>query len=285
LYNRELVTANKSNKWNISRYFPPLRRYSTTIEILSIDYGKIYKYVVPSSFMSRGLSPIIATMLLIGIAIAVGSILSIWISSQSIEYMNIEGDRRERILDKEGESLALVHVTFSSPNLTLTLQNNGTSDIEVAYVIVSRTDGQEYINQGDFVAGSDIELDYNSSGSITVTPSGITQIEDVRSLEIGSTMGKLFVYNAPSPQILILYTWFEGNNRLVNFSGEGSVDDGRIVEWEWDFDYDGMTFTERGRGAAISYTYLVSGTYDVCLRVTDNTGMVSETVLYGLDLL
>jgi hypothetical protein len=227
-------------------------------------------------------------MILIGIAISIGAIVSIWISAQSQEYMYKEGDRRERILNKEGESLVLVHIDFDSGTkvLTLTLQSNGTSDMEIAYVKVNDL----FYRQATLTCvPSSCELDYSESIDVAVTlPASYDSIEDVNSLEIGSTLGNLFIYNAPSPVIRITSTFFDTDNLLVTFSGEGSVDsDGQIVKWEWCFHYDetneqcntdsgGSPF--EGSGVLYSFQYddtdLGAGDYVVRLVVTDDTGMV-----------
>lgn len=190
--------------------------------------------------MSKGLSPIIATMLLVGIAISIGAIASIWLNSQSTEYMNKESERRERLLDKEGESLVLVHVEFddSTGDLTLMMQNNGTSDLEVAYIMVNNN----YFRQHIFcTTPANCELNYNESQEFAIQsadlPASINTVDDIRFIEVGTILGNLFIFNAPSPQIRVTGTFFEYDNILYIFSAEGSVDDGRIVEWIWCFDY------------------------------------------------
>lgn len=251
--------------------------------------------------MNKGLSPIIATMLLIGITISIGAIASIWLTSQSQEYMYKEGERRERLLDKEGESLVLIHVTYDDEDvidpdkgLELDIQNNGTSDLEVAYVKVN----QYYFRQSDLDCYPNCGLDIDDSRKISIPqatlPSAIDSIEAVSSLEIGTTLGNLFIYNAPAPEIRITSTFLDANNKLYTFSGEGSRDDGRIVKWEWCFDYDETSGEEcecipgevcnagdpanraYGNGAVTSYNYqaYAADTYVVWLKVTDDTGMV-----------
>ncbi|MGD2248086.1 MAG: hypothetical protein PVF58_06740 [Candidatus Methanofastidiosia archaeon] len=240
--------------------------------------------------MSKGLSPIIATILLVAIAIAIGAVVSISMRAQSQEYMNKEAERRERVLDREGESLVLVHVEYSSPNLSIILQNNGTSDSEVTYVLVN----SEYIKQEDFVAGSDYELDYGTSGTITVAPSSISDIEGLSSLEVGTTLGNLYIYSAPSPEIRVVYTWFDDatDNKVVVVSGEGSHDDGKIVKYEWCFNHNestgacdpnpdppGQDSDMTGVSASFQYTDYQPGDYVIWLKVTDDTGMVGTTTI------
>lgn len=231
--------------------------------------------------MSKGLSPIIATILLVAIAIAIGAVVSISMRAQSQEYMDKEAERRERVLDRKGESLVLVHVEYSSPNLSIILQNNGTSDSEVTYVLVN----SEYIKQENFVAGSDYELDYSTSGTITVAPSSISDIKGLSSLEIGTALGNLYVYSAPSPEIRVVSTWFDDttDNKVVVVSGEGSHDDGKIVKYEWCFDYDEVTgctanFDMAGKSASFQYG-TNDGDFTIQLKVTDDTGMVGITTI------
>jgi hypothetical protein len=247
-------------------------------------------------------------MLLIGIAISIGAIASIWLSSQSQDYMYKEGERRERILNKEGESLSLIHVTYDDENvvdpdtgLELDIQNNGTSDLEIAYVKVN----EFYFRQSELDCYPDCDLDVEQSTKITIAlatlPSSIDGIEKISSLEIGTTLGNLFIYNAPTPQIRISSTFIDSYNKLYTFSGEGSVDDGTIVKWEWCFDYDDTTGNECecmpgetctatdcsdqyracGSGVVTSFNYqdYATDTYYVWLKVTDNTGMVGIYII------
>ena len=251
--------------------------------------------------MSKGLSPIIATMILVGITISIGTIVSIWLNAQSQEYMAKEGERRERILNKEGESLVLIHIAIdgNTGDLSFMLQNNGTSDLEVAYVKIN----EYYRGQNVFcTTPSDCQISYNESKSFTIVsgdlPGAIGAMKDIGSLEVGTTLGRLFIFNAPSPQIRVTNTFFEYGNRLFTFSGEGSVDDGKIVKWEWCFDYDKDTGEEceckpnevcnpgdplnraYGFGEVTSYNYADYNTTPpndkvyIWLKVTDETGMV-----------
>ncbi len=240
--------------------------------------------------MSKGLSPIIATMLLIGITISIGTVASIWMRSQSQEYMFKEGEHRERILNKQGEGLVLVHVVISGGNPVLTLQNNGTSDLEVAYVKIN-----EIYRSQDYLTCSfaDCELRIDESGTVTVDMPAAVTLSSIRSIEVGTVLGSMFIFNAPSAQIRIINTYFGEGNRLVTFSGEGSQDDGQIISWEWCFYWDDTngcldfpapfdpdTDAETGYGAAVSCSYPVptntDTTYTVVLTVTDDTGMVGS---------
>jgi hypothetical protein len=197
--------------------------------------------------------------------------------------MNKEADRREQILNRESESLTLVHVEIDAGNLTLTLQNNGTSDIRVSYV---------KINESDFNPLSpEVELDYGQSTDVTVPISG-----SLHSVEVGTTLGKVFVFNAPSAQIRVINTFFDASNKLVTFSGEGSTDDGRIAKWDWCFNWDETSNVCNancstlipglavGTGEVTSYSYVganctTPAAFVVRLVVTDDTGMTGEVLI------
>jgi hypothetical protein len=197
-----------------------------------------------------------------------------------------EGERRERIIDKEGESLVLIHIEIDgvTGNPTLKLQNNGTSDVEVGYVKLNEI----YKDQTELNCSfSDYEFGYNESGDVEVLNTGITDIEDIYHVEVGSTLGSIFVYNAPTPQINVTSTFFDTDNRIVTVSGTGSEDDGRIVEFEWWFNYNETTGAADAingddgieTGVVASYDYPVPGadtTYKIRLIITDETGMVGS---------
>jgi PKD repeat protein len=64
-------------------------------------------------------------------------------------------------------------------------------------------------------------------------------------------------------------------NTACDFDGSTSSDpDGTVVSWDWDFG-DGTTAS----GVTPSHTYALSGTYDVALTVTDNTGASQTTTI------
>lgn len=278
------------------------------IKIFPAPHRKIYKSGSHYCVMSKGLSPIIATMILIAIAISLGAVASIWLRSQTQEYMMKEGERRDRILDKEGESLALIHVMYDDEvvvdpdtGLELDLQNNGTSDLDVAYVKLN----QYYFRQNELDCYPDCGIEIDSSRKITIPlaslPGAIDGIEKIGSIEIGTVLGNLFIYNAPAPQIRITNTFIDANNKLYTFSGEGSVDDGQIVKWLWCFDYDDATgddcecmpgetctaadcsdpYRACGNGIVTTYNYkdYATGTYYIWLTVTDDTGMVGVIIV------
>jgi penicillin-binding protein 1A len=62
----------------------------------------------------------------------------------------------------------------------------------------------------------------------------------------------------------------------VTFDGSGSMDpDGTIVTWSWEFS-DGSPL---GNGETVTHTFTTAGTYEITLWVTDDDGLVSNTML------
>jgi YD repeat-containing protein len=59
----------------------------------------------------------------------------------------------------------------------------------------------------------------------------------------------------------------------VTFDGSGSIDpDGTIAKYEWDLDGNGTYETNTGTSPTATMTYANAGTFNVALRVTDNSG-------------
>jgi PKD repeat protein len=66
----------------------------------------------------------------------------------------------------------------------------------------------------------------------------------------------------------------------VHFDASGSSDaDGTIVKYEWDLDGNGSYETNTGTTAAADRAYGSPGTFNVGLRVTDNSGLTVATTL------
>ncbi len=59
-------------------------------------------------------------------------------------------------------------------------------------------------------------------------------------------------------------------NDDVTFVGTGSDSDGTITKYEWDFDGDGTYDWSSTTSGTATYAYLLSGSYNATLRVTDN---------------
>lgn len=219
---------------------------------------------------NRGVSPIIATIMLVSIVVGMMGIVTIWVNSQSQEAMNTEGERRERIADRENELLELITVDSTS----LTVLNNGTSDSVITYLLINEI----YIQNAEFQDPSTAVVEI---GAFTVIiPADPAVLTNVGLVEIGTELGNTFLFTAPSAVIQVESTFFSYGNRLVVLDGTASTDaDGHIVSWEWDLNGNGdFTDPEDGTGQRISVTFS-SGSHTITLRVTDETGLISTTTI------
>jgi flagellin-like protein len=216
----------------------------------------------------RGVSPIIATILLMSIVVALVGVVAIWINAESQQAMEREGERRERIADRENELLELIAI--DEVQGTLTVLNNGTSDSVIAYVTIDET----YIRNTEFQDPSAAEVDIGAFTTLTLTDPAV--LSDVKFVEIGTILGSTFLCAAPSAVIQVESTFFSYGNKLVVLDGTSSTDpDGYIVLWEWDLTGDGdFDDAEDGVGQRISVTFS-SGSHTITLRVTDDAGLKS----------
>lgn len=220
----------------------------------------------------RGLSPIIATILLVSIVIAMVGTVAIWINSQSQQAMNREAERRERIADRENELLGLIAVDRVLG--TLTVLNNGTSDSVIAYVTVDET----FIRAAEFVDPLAAQVGVGAFTTVTLPDAGV--LANAGIVEIGTNLGNVFLSTAPSAVIEVENTFFSYGNKLVVLDGTKSTDsDGYIVLWEWDLNEDGdFDDPEDEVGQRISVT-LSAGSHNITLRVTDETGLQSSVTI------
>ncbi len=219
---------------------------------------------------NRGVSPIIATILLVSIVVAMMGTVAIWVNSQSQQAMNAEGERRERIADRENELLELITIDSTS----LTILNNGTSDSVITYVLINET----YIQNTEFQDPSTAVVEMGAFTVITLTDPAV--LTSVGLVEIGTELGNTFLFTAPSAVIQVESTFFSYGNRLVVLDGTASTDaDGHIVSWEWDLNGNGdFTDPEDGTGQRVSVTFS-SGSHTITLRVTDETGLSGDAII------
>ncbi len=221
---------------------------------------------------NRGVSPIIATILLVTMVVALMGTVAIWVNSRSQEAMYAEGERRERIADRENELLELVAIDDVLG--TLTILNNGTSYSVIGYILINET----YIRNTEFQDPQAAEVDTGAFTTITLTDPAV--LANVGVVEIGTELGNTFLFTAPSAVIQVESTFFSYGNKLVVLDGSASTDsDGYIVLWEWDLNGDSdFDDAEDGKGQRISVTFS-SGSHIVTLRVTDDTGLTSSTTI------
>ncbi|MBU7045128.1 MAG: type IV pilin [Theionarchaea archaeon] len=220
----------------------------------------------------RGVSPIIATVLMITIVMAMVGTVAVWVNSQSQQAMNREGERRERIANRANELLELIDV--DEVQGTLTILNNGTSDSVITYVVLNET----YVRDVEFQDPSAAEVDIGAFTTITLTDPAV--LANVVLVEVGTELGNTFLFTAPSAVILVESTFFSYGNKLVVLDGTASTDsDSSIVLWEWDLNGDGdFDDVDDRTGQRISVTF-PSGSHTITLRITDDTGLTSNAMI------
>lgn len=215
----------------------------------------------------RGVSPIIATILLVSIVVALGGIVSIWVNSESQSAMNVEGERRERIADRKNERLHLANIDVD--NDILTVVNTGASDSLVTYVLINNT---EYTSLDPLV---DLRIGQHTNITTVILP------DDVNVVEIGTKLGNLFVFTAPSAVIVVESALCDSPNMLYVLDGTQSTDpNGYIVLWEWELTDGSYTLTYMGQRVTVDFPDNTS-LWEITLTVTDETGMSNSATISG----
>ena len=138
--------------------------------------------------------------------------------------------------------------------------------------IVSYTWG---FGDGTADKGSTVSHTYSDSGFFTLT---LTVIDND-----GATGELVFLFNVIDdsvPASIEPFAMFSLNgssitkDNFVHFDGSDSYDsDGEVVEYFWDFG-DGQNAT----GAIVDHQYVSEGTFTVTLTVTDNDGLMSDSL-------
>jgi penicillin-binding protein 1A len=117
--------------------------------------------------------------------------------------------------------------------------------------------------------------------AIVSVPKGLVADQDPRggSEVTADTVVTLVVSTGPPPGVpptpYVTYSPSEpAAGDEVTFDGTGSTDDGAIVGWVWE-----IADEPRAQGATVSHVFETSGSYDVTLWVTDDTGLVESLTI------
>jgi flagellin-like protein len=128
---------------------------------------------------AKALSPVVASIILIAVTVAVSIAVAAWMGALSIGFMATE-------------QVSITNCQFSSPNLiTLTVSNTGTTAVTINAATV---------NGADATVGGDLTLGENSAGNqVTVTMASDWSSGDSYSIRIMSTKGNYFPYSVVAP--------------------------------------------------------------------------------------
>jgi flagellin-like protein len=136
---------------------------------------------------AKALSPVVASIILIAVTVAVSIAVAAWMGALSIGFM-------------ETEQMSIVNCEFTDTGATITLsvRNTGTADIVVTSATVN---GQSATN----VAMEDadgLSAEYiakNDEGTVIVTLATAWESGDSYQIRLLSAKGNYFPYNAVSP--------------------------------------------------------------------------------------
>ncbi|MEM3410359.1 MAG: archaellin/type IV pilin N-terminal domain-containing protein [Fervidicoccaceae archaeon] len=132
-------------------------------------------------FVKRGVSPIVATLLLILIAIAAAAVLYVWVSSLSSSATQFN-------TGNVGSAISIDAADLSTTVASLYVRNIGSSDLSGSFSIYV------YNQSGSLIASG-------QSGSITISSGQVQQISASLTLSGGNTItpGKVYTIKVVAP--------------------------------------------------------------------------------------
>jgi len=123
---------------------------------------------------AKALSPVVASIILIAVTVAVSIAVAAWMGALSIGFM-------------ETEQMSVTNAQFGAADITMSLQNTGTTDITLVQATVN---GVDYTISG--------AVNANSPGSVTIA--GVNpQPGFTYTIKLLSAKGTWFPYTAVAP--------------------------------------------------------------------------------------
>ncbi len=114
----------------------------------------------------KGISPLIAAVLLIAFTMAVAAILTAWVTSFTQDTTESVGNESERLVGCSFASLDIYDAVLSGSTLTVNVANTGTRDMDNASLVVFHEDGA--INESwtnELASGDVVSKEMNNIGS------------------------------------------------------------------------------------------------------------------------
>ena len=124
---------------------------------------------------TKALSPVVASIILIAVTVAVSIAVAAWMGALSIGFM-------------QTEQLSITNAQFGSTDVVLSVRNTGTSNVTIASATVN---GVEYLNINKVVGA-------NSQGTVTIPGVNPTSGNSYQ-IKLLSAKGTWFPYNAVAP--------------------------------------------------------------------------------------
>ncbi|TMK56776.1 MAG: PKD domain-containing protein [Actinobacteria bacterium] len=136
------------------------------------------------------------------------------------------------------------------------LDGNGTYETNTGS---SATTSKTFSANGEYTLG--LRVTDNLTGTDTTT----------RAIKVGPQPPSASFTATPNPATV---------GGSIHYDASGSKDpDGTVVKYEWDLDGNGSFETDTGATASADRVYSAAGTFDVGLRVTDNSGTSATKTL------
>ena len=232
-------------------------------------------------FSVRAVSPVIATLLMIVIAVAASLLVYAWISGfTGFTTTNLSNEIQIpsfTSVNQNGEHLLAVYVQNTGQGVVEFNRDGAVYANDTLFPILTYTNANGIVNQA--TPGQLINVNAGQTISLVVqytfSPGDYVRIKVVT---VGGTSTQTTGTGPQSSSATAnpgpVAAFFASSNGLtVTFDASGSyASDGTIVSFAWNFG-DGNT----GTGTSLSHTYNSAGTYTVSLTVTDNGGYTGST--------
>ena len=128
---------------------------------------------------AKALSPVVASIILIAVTVAVSIAVAAWMGALSIGFM-----------DTEQITITNAQFNTTSGTITLTLSNTGTTDVLITSAVVN----------GDNASVPETSVTKNSEGTdVVVTVTGGVASGSTYQIRLLSAKGNYFPYNAVAP--------------------------------------------------------------------------------------
>ncbi len=127
---------------------------------------------------AKALSPVVASIILIAVTVAVSIAVAAWMGALVVGNMNTE-------------EVKITNVAFSGADATLTIKNTGSTAVII---------GDSYIGSQIVDTDLNLQLAPNNATTLTVTnPAGDYAPGQAYQFKVVSTKGNSFVYTATAP--------------------------------------------------------------------------------------
>jgi len=126
---------------------------------------------------AKALSPVVASIILIAVTVAVSIAVAAWMGALTVGFMSTE-------------EVKITSITFTDTTISLTVNNTGTSPVTISEAWVNNV-------QMSSVSGLDSAISANSGTQIVIT-TGVTDGYNYQ-IKLVSSKGNAFPYTAVAP--------------------------------------------------------------------------------------